>query len=77
MSPQESILFQPEIDERQLDRTVDDTNEAFSEAATDLPVSVDDRSIDGFVTAYGPTQESRFGDSLNHYQVEFVRGTRA
>jgi len=49
--------------------------------ATKNPVTLETRfpgySIDGFVTAYGPTQESRFGDSLNHYQVEFVRGTRA
>lgn len=50
-------------------------------AATKDPVTLETRfpgySIDGFVTAYGPTQESRFGNSLNHYQVEFVRGTRA
>ena len=34
-------------------------------------------SIEGFVNAYGPTQESRFGDEMNHYRVEFVEGTRA
>lgn len=46
--PESSIVFDPEIDERELDKSVAQTNEAFNEAATDIPVSVDDQSIDGF-----------------------------
>lgn len=49
--------------------------------ATKDPVTLKTRfpgySVDGFVIGYGPTQESRFGDSLNHYQFEFVQGIRA
>jgi hypothetical protein len=46
--PNTSIVFDPELDERQLDREVSNTNDALSDVATDLPTSFEDRSFDTF-----------------------------
>jgi hypothetical protein len=49
--------------------------------ATADPITLETRfpgySLEGFVTAYGPTQESRFAGEMNHFAFEFVEGTRA
>lgn len=49
--------------------------------ATTDPVTLETRfpgyTLEGFVTQYGPTQETRFAGNMHQYRIEFTVGQRA
>jgi len=53
MSPAESIVFSPDLDERQLDREVGQIDDRLASVGEDVPVSFDEDELDSLSPAGG------------------------